>query len=133
MLHKIFAAMAMMEGYGINPTNIPTRRCNPLDLRYAGQEGATCPRCTLPGGSIECKSKGHDIALFVSPGHGIAAGYRQLCKWIQEGLTLRKIVEIHAPPSENDTEHYIKVVADQCGLDSQTVNNVPVYRLLTHP
>lgn len=48
---------------------------------------------------------------------GLRAGFRDLfTKWGVDGLrTIRALVEKFAPPSENQTEAYIKVVCEETG------------------
>ena len=119
MLRKIFNAMATMEGWG-KPGKIPTVRHNPLNLRYEGQEGALCRKCGLRNGNHAYQhpcERGHDIAEFSADGIGTVAGYRQLCKWIQSGMSLRQMISTHAPATENDTEGYLQYVARTCLID----------------
>jgi hypothetical protein len=101
----IFQAIARQEGaLNDDPNDIPSRQNNPLDLRYAGQIGASRPKGTV------VKRGQEPIAMFATLAHGIAAGYRQLWLDIARGMSLRELIEAWAPPSENDTATYIKNV-----------------------
>jgi hypothetical protein len=126
MLTKLFNAMAKMEGYGVEG-KIPTRRNNPLDIRYAGQDGACCPVCSVHP-EKKCQPV-HAVAHFVSLGHGVAAGYRQLCKMIQQNWSLETIVRTWAPATENDTERYLEYVRERVGLTVEQ-SRMPFYKFL---
>ena len=120
--------MARIEGWGLDG-KIPTVRNNPLNLRYAQQLGASCPRCHAGDPSFTvveierlghlCANNGHDIAVFQSPGIGIAAGIRQLCMWTQMRMSLTDIITRQAPPGKpdyNNTTNYLRTVQTELKL-----------------
>lgn len=58
-----------------------------------------------------------DFLAFASPIYGIRAPALDLAHLIERGVnTVRKIVTTWAPPSENDTDAYIRDVADRVGV-----------------
>lgn len=95
-VNQLFEAIARQEG--------DSTRHNPLNLRYAGQIGASRPTSWKPG-------QPEPIAIFETENHGIAAGYRQLWKDIARGLKLRELVYEWAPPNENNTVTYLQNIA----------------------
>jgi hypothetical protein len=115
----IFAAIARQEGAYAAGNNIPKARNNPLDLRYAGQIGASCPRCGVNGGHVPATCAGqpyHAIAKFVTLSAGIAAGYRQLWADIAQGDSLRALIYSWAPTNENATDAYVANVQRWTGI-----------------
>jgi len=80
---------------------------NPGNLRYVGQEGATLGK--------------NGFAKFETP----EAGYDALLKQIEtdagRGLTIREFISKYAPPTENDTETYIKQLVDSLGVPEDTL------------
>ena len=85
------------------PRNIRNR--NPVNLEFAGQRGAVREAGT------------GRFAAFETMQQGIEAGYRQLALHIKRKTdTIRKIVSIHAPKNENNTEQYIKYIAKASGI-----------------
>ena len=113
----LFTAIARQEGEYAPGQDVPKLQNNPLDLRYAGQIGASCPRCGATGGNVpalcwpmkavEPSQKVHAIARYDTLAHGIAAGYRQLWADIARGDSLRALITSWAPADENDTVFYI--------------------------
>ena len=98
----IFSAIARQEGeFGSDPNAKPLRQNNPLDLRFAGQIGASMPQGTTVVAGV------WPIAQFDTLAHGIAAGYRQLWLNIARGMTLRQVITGWAPPNENNTQEYL--------------------------
>jgi hypothetical protein len=88
-------AIATQEGYFNPDPSVPPRRLNnPGDINYAGQQNAS-------------RAEGTSLAHFCSPGAGIAALFRQVWLYVAMGKTVREIIEIWAPPNENNTEAYI--------------------------
>lgn len=110
------SATGKISGASIRPDNRPhftdniiprgIRNNNPGNLNYAGQPGAT--KETGPGGRF---------AVFGTMEEGIAALGKQLQLDAKRGLdSVRKIINKYAPPSENDTEAYIKSVTGRMGV-----------------
>lgn len=88
------------------------RNNNPLNLSFAGQEGATMEDHSTPR-----------FARFATMEDGIAASVRQIELYQRRGLTtLSQIVSTWAPPNENDTPGYIQRVARETGFNP----NAPV-------
>ena len=90
---------------------------NPLNLKFANQKTAI----------------GTDgpFAKFATPADGVTAASDQLSKYFARGKnTIRSIVSTWAPPTENDTEGYIKSVSGATGFnpnqqltgDAQTIH-----------
>ena len=83
---------------------------NPLNMRFAGQEGAT-----NAGG----------FAAFKTPEAGQAATDALFSKYADGGInTLSGLISRWAPPSENDTPGYIARVAKATGLDPNAPINL---------
>lgn len=79
---------------------------NPLNLRFAGQTGASQGE----GG----------FARFETAAAGVAAGLKQIAIDAERGHTLSSFISKFAPPSENDTNTYIKQVANALGVTAST-------------
>ena len=107
----IFAAIARQEGFFGEPHNLPIIRNNPLDLRYAGQVGAS-----RPGGKAPSYGQPEPIAQFDTLAHGIIAGYRQIWADIARGCSLRSLISSWAPPKENNTTAYLQNVIVWTGI-----------------
>lgn len=60
------------------------------------------------------------FCIFVSPEYGIRALVKILLTYYKKYKlnTVKKIISRYAPPSENETESYIKSVANQLGVAS---------------
>lgn len=60
------------------------------------------------------------FCIFVSPEYGIRALVKILLAYYKKYKlnTVKKIISRYAPPSENETESYIKSVANQLGVAS---------------
>lgn len=54
------------------------------------------------------------FAAWPERGNGVAAAYRQIAAWIERGLTLRQVIELQAPPNENNTTAYLNMVLAYC-------------------
>src|ERR1035437_8695742 len=122
----LFGALARQEGaFSPDPNTIPRRRNNPLDLRFAGQVGASAP-----AGMQNKNIAPPPIAQFDTLAHGIAAGYRQLWADIARGDSLRKLIYSWAPPNENDTAGYLANVARWVAVADL---DAPLLELLTLP
>lgn len=94
------------------------RNNNPGNIRPAGYkwQGQT--------GTAQCGVSGEFI-VFSSPTWGIRAIGRDLLTKYGRGLdTVRKIITVYAPPSENDTGAYINSVAKEIGVSPDTVLNL---------
>lgn len=75
---------------------------NPLNIRYN-------PQNKWQGQTGENKG----FCVFKNKAYGFRAGYKILCNYIRNGHnTIERIVHRWAPPSENNTETYIRFV---CG------------------
>jgi hypothetical protein len=108
----LISAIARREGeFSSNPEAIPRARNNPLDLRFAGQVGATRP------GNSPKRGEPEPIARFDTLEHGIAAGYRQVWLDIARGMSLRELITAWAPPNENDTAAYLAQVQQWTGIE----------------
>ena len=80
---------------------------NPLNIRYN-------PANRWQGQTGELKG----FCVFRSQAYGIRAGYKLLVNYIKNGHnTLEKIISRWAPPTENNTENYIRFVEDDCIID----------------
>lgn len=86
---------------------------NPANLRFAGQTGA---------------SKGEGgFARFESPQAGLQALQNQIRLDASRGLTLAQFINKFAPPSENDTQTYIKQVQQMTGASpSQKISGIDI-------
>lgn len=82
------------------------RNNNPGNLNFAGQAGAT--KEGGPNGRF---------AVFGSMQEGVAALVKQIGLYVKRGRnTIRKILEIYAPSSENNTGAYIAAVSKALGI-----------------
>lgn len=82
------------------------RNNNPGNLNFAGQAGAT--KEGGPNGRF---------AVFGSMQEGVAALVRQIGLYVKRGRnTIRKILEVYAPPGENNTNAYIAAVSKALGI-----------------
>lgn len=112
-------AIAKMEGFGANPSNIPTRCNNPGDIcagQFANAHGAipAAPDPHNPGGP-PCR-----YAVFPNADAGLAA-LRALLTAHYAGLTVAMAVARYAPATENDTNEYIDNVCAWTGLTPLSV------------
>ncbi len=113
MISDLVRAMAIEEGFFAESINLPQRNRNPLNLKFAGQEGAHCSICGATDAEKRCPSHPegeHGFAQFDLLGRGWAAAFRQVAKWIQQGMTLDALIATQAPPEENNTTAYISHV-----------------------
>lgn len=110
----LLEAMARKEGYNIHrPMNRATRNNNPGNLEwgpFAREHGATHIE-VIPEGYISSPR----FAYFPSIELGWKAMRTRLLTGMYKGLTLRQAIYKWAPPTENDTESYIKYVAHHTG------------------
>jgi hypothetical protein len=107
--------IAQQEGFGV-PGAIPTVRNNPGDLEHA-------PHLSHDG----IAANGIGIEPTVEDGWEDLENQLQL--YAGRGLTLAQMVEIYAPPFENDTQAYLEAVCDGLNLTSDT----PVSQALLIP
>jgi hypothetical protein len=100
---RLAQLIAREEGFGI-PGAIPTVTNNPGDLEHA------------PG------IQSWDGATGVEPSddQGWADLERQLQLYASRGMTLRQMVDIYAPPSENDTANYLTFLTATLGYGPDT-------------
>lgn len=103
IMDAVFNGLASEEGWFDKETtpNRPQRNNNPLNLDFVHQAGAKLE--TIPPGVNE-KAR---FAKWPTVGQGTAGAYVQIGLWIERGLSLRQVVEIQAPPNENNTEEYL--------------------------
>lgn len=89
--------------------SIPFAANNPLNIRFAGQDGA---------------ANTNGFAAFPTVEAGQAATDAQFGKYADRGInTVRQLVSTWAPPNENDTAGYIDRVAKQTGINpDQQIN-----------
>lgn len=69
------------------------------------------------------KQTDSSFCIFVSPEYGIRALAKVLLTYYKKYQlnTVKKIISRYAPPNENETESYIKSVANQLGVASDDV------------
>jgi hypothetical protein len=123
-IDQLFMAIARQEGEYSKEPDIPKLRNNPLDLRYAGQLNARCPRCGADQGAVPktCQGKPvHDIAEFDTIVHGVCAGYRQLWVYVDMDYTLMQLIYAWAPPTENNSAEYLGNVCAWTGIRAKQV------------
>lgn len=109
---KLACAIATAEGwFNPDPTVLPRRNNNPGNLRASPLD--------------RVKNKGY--VVFGSPEEGIAGLYHQIAKHILRGYSLRKLIEVWAPPNENNTANYLAETVRRTGFDPE----VPLWRYLT--
>jgi hypothetical protein len=84
------------------------RNKNPGNLRYR-------PEWNWPGVTgVDARQ----FAIFSTPEDGLAAWIRQMRRYRKRGIdTLREIVPIYAPATENDTASYLAAVVRQTGIE----------------
>lgn len=59
------------------------------------------------------------FVIFDTLDNGVRAGIKNLINgYFSKGLTIRQMITKYAPPTENNTENYIKYVAKPFGKDS---------------
>ena len=87
---------------------------NPGNLRWN-------PRIAWNGEADPAKD-GRGYCIFTDDLHGIRALARDLyTKWARGLRTVKAIIEVYAPPSENDTEAYIADVCQRLGVSGDTL------------
>lgn len=110
---KLALLIARREGF-FELGSIPQRRNNPGDLRHS-------PHSEHPEGA-------NDIGTIDTVEHGWEDEERQLQLYADRGMTLKQAIYEWAPPSENDSEGYLRFVLDGFGgvVDADT----PLSRVL---
>lgn len=132
LIERLASAIACQEGW-FDPLqdgkpNIPQLLNNPGDLVFDGQTGAIEGK-TAAGemtGAI-FHDTGPDFAQWPTPRAGIVGLYRDLLSKIAHGMTLRQLIEVWAPPEENNTDQYLKNVQEWTGIH---VPDVPLLTLV---
>lgn len=107
------AAATPPPNQNATPASMPIglRNNNPLNLRFAGQDGAE------PGEG--------GFARFPTVEAGLSAAQRQLGLYASRGVnTLRGAISRWAPPSENNTDAYVTRVAQATGIDPDAPINL---------
>lgn len=100
---RLAQLIARREGFGI-PGDKPTRDHNPGDLEHA-------PHITGWDGKIGIEPDDDD---------GWTDLERQLQLYASRGMTLRQMVDIYAPPNENDTSSYLSFLTETLGYGPET-------------
>lgn len=97
--------------------NRPQRNNNPVNLRFAKQKEAI----------------GQDLngfAIFPTPEAGWRAAHAQIRLDASRGLALKSFINKFAPPSENDTGLYVKLVAELLKMSIDTsLDSISPYTL----
>lgn len=94
-MSRLAQLIAKEEGFGVAGT-LPTRNHNPGDLRHSPH-------------SVHSPMNPDGIGIIATDEEGWADLERQLALFAKRGLSLRQMVEIYAPPSDNNrTEQYLR-------------------------
>jgi hypothetical protein len=104
-MSKLAELIAKQEGFGI-AGDIPTTHNNPGDLEHA------------PG---ETHNDGTPVGEFPTVAAGWAALENQLQDYANRGLNLSQMVDIYAPPSENNTNAYLDFICEGLGCQPNTL------------
>lgn len=107
---KLARLISQEEGFGI-PGTIPTTHHNPGDLRHSPH-------------SEHSPDHPNAIGQIDTDADGWSDEERQLRLYAARGLTLREMItDFYAPPSENDSERYLRFICEGLGLpDSALVS-----------
>jgi hypothetical protein len=117
-LFNLASAIATAEGFFITGS-LPQRNNNPGDLRNA----PWLQHPVIVDGFWQAGSRES----------GIAGLYHQIALGIARGQSLRQLISIWAPPSENNTDNYIKETARRVGItnvDTPLADYLDVMRVL---
>ncbi len=106
-LSKLAELIAKEEGFGVLGST-PNRRNNPGDLRHA-------PHASHDG--IDPNAIGIEPTAEI----GWQDLEHQLGLYAKRGLTLREMVTVYAPPSENATDRYLNAICDGLGMTPETL------------
>lgn len=101
LLGRLASAIATSEGYFVLGS-LPRRNNNPGDLRAA--PWLENPRII------------NHFVQFQSPAQGISGLYHQIALDVARGVSLRQLIFKWAPPSENNTDNYLKETARRVGI-----------------
>lgn len=99
--------IAKEEGFGLAGT-LPTRNHNPGDLRHSPH-------------SVHSSRSPDAIGAIDTDAHGWEDLERQLQIDVGRHWTLRQLIEIYAPPNENDTEAYLAFICKGGGWTPETL------------
>lgn len=102
---KLAQLIGKEEGFG-KPGTVPTTHHNPGDLRHS-------PHSEHPGDP-------NAIGEIDTDEHGWEDLERQLQLYAERGWSIRDTIYAFAPPTENNTEEYLKFVCAGLGLPSTT-------------
>lgn len=102
LIEELAAAIARQEGYG-RPGTLPTRYRNPGAIRK-------------PSWMPEARTDERGFVIFDSDEQGWDALRRVISGALERGESLREFITRYAPPTENDTETYIRNVASAVGI-----------------
>ena len=103
-MSKLAELIAQREGFGI-PGALPTRSNNPGDLEHA------------PGETHDTSSP---VGEFLTVADGWQALDNQLQKYAERGMTVKDMVEVYAPPPQNDTDAYLTFICQGLGCAPNT-------------
>jgi hypothetical protein len=112
---------AAILGVGVMKTSRGIRNNNPGNLRIS----ANAWQGKVP---VEQNTDGA-FEQFITPEHGIRALFIDLRSKINRGLdTVEKIMNVYAPPNENNTIAYITAIENMTGISrfkTVNVNDIP--------
>ena len=103
-MSKLAKLIAEQEGFFVDGS-IAQRQNNPGDLEHASGEW----------------HNGSPIGSFYTAKKGWAALQNQLEDYANRGLNLSQMVDIYAPPSQNDTTDYLNFICEGLGVSPNTL------------
>lgn len=90
--------------------SLSVKNNNPLNLRSSANKWKG-----------EVTSSSDEFEVFESWVMGLRAGLKNMKTQIERGNnTIAKLVNVWAPPTENETENYIRYVCEKSGIDRDT-------------
>lgn len=120
---KLIPAIAKMEGFGADASNVPTRCNNPGDIcagQFANAHGAI-PGAHDPGLADDAPEKPpFRYAVFPTAQVGENA-LRVLLNEHYAGKLLADALARYAPATENDTHAYLKSICKWTGMTPSTI------------
>ena len=117
IIDDIVAAFAEVEGWwNLDPTVIPRRANNPMDLIFEYQNGATI--------SSEYGSNPRTFAVWPTPQGGIVGAYRQVLAWTSLDLTLTQMI-VHQDPGNPTYLSSMKSLLPHIDFDAQIKTLIP--------